>query len=234
MQKADMGFDIYNAEYLCITNVPGNPVFRSEWFKDYDPTCAQFQRIKRDGLYIITGFDGADSKKDTADYTAIITIAATMGKKPDYYLIEAFRDRLSCKEGAEQLFVMFDKHQQHKTIVESRCTPPDKDAIIEEIEDRQKLYGIHINMRQVRPDKDKVRRAYGVQSIIQSGRFHINRNDLSHLSFLKEMTMFTGSQKFHDDRVDACVHALADLKKWSGNEVQQGSSGNVEIATYGS
>jgi predicted phage terminase large subunit-like protein len=234
MQKADMGIDAYNAEYLCIANVPGNPVFRPEWFKNYDPESIQWRRIKNDGLYIITGFDGAESKSDTADYTAIITIAATIGKKPDYYLLEAFRDKLSCKEGAERLFRTFDTWQQHKSIVESRCKPPNKDAIVEEIEERQKLYGVHINMYQVKPIKDKVTRAHGVQSIIQSGRFHINRNDVTHLSFLKEMTMFTGNQKFHDDRVDGCVHALTEFKKWTGGELSSGSSGQVEIATYGS
>lgn len=213
-RKNMLGTERYASEYLCIARVPGNPVFKSEWFPNYDPDCSQFRdKIAHEIVYRVTGFDGAESKDSRADYTAIVTLGITHGKVPDVYVLDVQRDRWTTKEGAERLFIVCDKQKQNKSIVESRCKPPNKDAIVEEIEDRQRVYGKHINMYQVKPLRDKVTRAHAVQSICQEGRVYINRHDPAQQGLLEELTMFTGDQNFHDDRVDAFVMALTDIKQ---------------------
>ena len=217
-QMMDMGVDRYNAEYRCITRVPGDPIFREEWFQSYDPYSAQFKRIEKEGLYKATGFDGAESKADTADFTAIITVGATNEPIPNFYLLDIVHDKLSVKEGAEQLFIVYDRMKQHKSIVESRCAPPNKDAIIEEIEERQRTYRTYINLHQVRPIRDKVTRAHVIQPIIQQGRFFIDKSNPMHIKFMREMCMFTGKGKFHDDQVDGVTMALTELKGFTSRK----------------
>jgi predicted phage terminase large subunit-like protein len=222
-RKNMLGMERYGSEYLCVARVPGNPVFKSEWFPHYEADSVQFRdKIAREIVYRVTGFDGAESKDSRADYTAIVTLGVTYGKVPDIYVLDVQRDRWTTKEGAERLFIVFDNQKQNKSIVESRCKPPNKDAIVEEIEERQRVYGKHINMYQVKPLRDKVTRAHAIQSICQEGRVYINRHDPAQQGLLEELTMFTGDQNFHDDRVDAFVMALTDVK-------QRGHSQGIQI-----
>ena len=220
---SEIGLTRYNAEYLCKPSVPGNPVFQDEWLKSYDPECTQFQRLKNGGLYVVTGMDTAESKASNADYTAIITVGATYDPKPICHVLEVKRRRLTTKEGVEQLFITFDKFQQHKSVVESRCAPPNKDAVIEEIEDRQRIYGKYVNLYQTKPNKDKVTRAHAVQSMFQEGRVLFDTTDPEQVGLIDELTMFTGDQNFHDDRVDALVMALTDIKQFALTQANKGT-----------
>jgi len=207
-----MGHDRYGAEYLCEPQVSGNPVFKPKWFAPFDLTSVQFDRIRRDGFFIAVGMDCAESKADQADYTSIVALASTYGKHPDVYVLENRYGHWSTKEGAEQLMLVFDKWKQHVSIVESRVKDYG-DAMIQEIKEREEVYAKYVNLYPVKPTKDKVTRANFVQSICQEGRVHIDRNDKGQRALLDELTMFTGDQNYHDDMVDAFVHALTEIKR---------------------
>lgn len=221
-----MGLDRYGAEYLCEPKVSGNPVFKPEWFKGYDPESVQFQRLRKETFYLVVGMDCAESKSDQADNTALVTLGAMYSAKPDVYILDVRANTWSTKEGAEQLFRVFDQYQQHKSVVESRVKPPGKDAMIEEIEERERIYGKYVNLLPVRPVKDKVTRAMYVQSMLQEGRVYFNKKDKEQQKLISELTMFTGDQNFHDDRVDALVHGLTEIKDTSlSREAMSGGTG---------
>jgi len=213
-RKAMMGIDLYAAEYLCEPRVSGNPVFRPEWFPSYDPTSVVFSKVKKDGLFVVLGMDCAESKSDQADYTALVTIGVTYGEKPDAYILDVRRNHWSTKEGAEQAMLVFDEHKQHKTVVESRVKEENGgDAMVQEIRERERIYSKYINMYPVRPVRDKVTRANQVQSICQEGRVFFDRHDSEQQALLSELTMFTGSQNYHDDLVDAFVMAMSEVRQ---------------------
>lgn len=213
LRKAQMGLSRYAAEYLCEPMVPGTPVWKTEWFKTYDRNSVQFDRISKDFVFTVTGFDGAESKSDQADWTALVTLSATDGVKPSYYVREVRRERWSVKEGAEQLLLAFEHFKQNESAVESRCKAPNTDAIIEELNERQRIQSKYINVVQVHPHKDKVTRASEVQSIVQEGRVYYDPSDPAQVHWLNEMAMFTGSQRYPDDCHDAFVHALKRMKE---------------------
>lgn len=221
-----MGVRRFRSEYMCEPMVSGNPVFQSEWFQHYEPGSAQFrEKVLREIVYRVTSMDCAESKSDQADYTALVTIGQTHGSNPDYYIMDVRRDHWSTKEGAEQLFLVFDKYRQNKSRVESRVkgdASTGGDAMIEEIRDRERTYQKYMNLYPVRPTKDKVTRAMGIQSLCQEGRVYLNKYDKNHQMLLSELTMFTGSQNYHDDLVDAFVDALLDTK-------ERGGSGGVTV-----
>ena len=139
------------------------------------------------------------------------------------------RHRWTTKEGAEQLFQVFNEQKQNVSVVESRCKPPNEDAIIEEIRERERIYSQFINVRQVKPTTDKVQRAHVVQSLFQEGQVHFNRSDPAQALLISELTMFTGSQKFHDDQVDALVHALTEVKDRAGREKDDGGGPSIVL-----
>jgi len=216
-----MGRDRYGAEYLCQPKVSGNPVFRAEWFNHYEPDTANFRdKIAHHIVYRVTGMDCAESKRDQADYTALVTLGVTDGPTPDIYVLDVRKGHWSTKEGAEQLLIVFEQHKQNKSVVESRVAVGAKgqggDAMIDEIRERERIYGKYVNLYPFRPVKDKVTRAMSVQSICQEGRVYLNKHDKDHQALLSELTMFTGDQTYHDDLVDAFDSALQDVKDRTG------------------
>lgn len=208
-----LGNDLFAAEYLCRPVVSGNPIFKLEWFPDYDPETVQFERLMCEGFYIVAGWDGAESKRDQADNSAIVVLAATYDKVPAIYCLTCKADHWSTKEGASNIVREYERLKWNRVILETRVKSPSKDAILEEIEDLERIQGINVNAIPVRPEKDKVTRAMMVQSLCQQGRVHINKNDPAQAALLNELIMFTGDQIFRDDRVDAFVYALDDIKR---------------------
>lgn len=227
-RKNEIGIDAYNAEYLLRPIVPGNPVFREEWFAKYEPDSAAFLEVKRNDHYIVTAYDGAESKDSQADYTAIVTLLATHGSDPDVYVLEARQDHWTTKEGADQLFLIKERHDQNRTIIESRCKPPNEDAIITEVKAKEKLYATALNIKQVKPVHDKVMRAHQVQGLVQRKKVHFNYSDRYQLELMTQMQMFTGEGTFHDDLVDAIVYALTEVKEWAGR-FKQGKPAKINI-----
>jgi len=211
-----MGRDMFRAEYMCEPLVSGNPVFRSEWFNHYEPDTALFRNETIHKIvYRVVGMDCAESRSDQADYTALVTVGVTHGDKPDFYILDVRRDHWTTKQGAEQVLLVFDAHKQHKTVCESRVAGTGTtggDAMIDEIRERERIYSKYVNLYPIRPAKDKVTRAMAIQSLCQEGRVYLNKHDKNSQLLLSELTMFTGSQNYHDDLVDAFVHALADAK----------------------
>jgi phage terminase large subunit-like protein len=199
LQLADMGIDRYNAEYNCIPQVPGNPVFRREWFKAYDPESAAFERVMREIVYKVTGVDTAESKASAADETALVTVGATTGAKPDFYILDVRHNHWTSREGAAQVMQVFDFLGQHKTIAESRIKPKTNqagDAFIEDVKDVERLHGRYVNIYPVRPEADKVTRARYVQGLCQEGRVHYDPTDKNHVWLLNQLTMLPATSSF--------------------------------------
>jgi predicted phage terminase large subunit-like protein len=209
-----MGRDRYGAEYLCEPKVSGNPMFRAEWFPSYDPETAAFDRVLKGSKFVVLGMDCAESKSTQADNTAIVILLATLDPDPSVYVLSVEADHWTTKEGAERVMQAFAAHQQHKSVVETRVDPNKSptntgDAMYEEIKSLEVVYGKHVNLYGIKPDRDKAARALHVQSFCQRGKVHVNRHSKEQQALLSELIMFTGGdQHFKDDRVDAFVHAM--------------------------
>lgn len=218
--KETMGLDRYAGEFLCDPKVSGNPLFRSEWFPEYDPESEAFQKIKRNGLFVVTGVDYAESRSTQADYSALVTLGATPGTDPDIYVLDVRRYRWTVREGAEQVFLVHREFRQNATEVESRVKDEyGGDAMIQEIRKLEKMYSEFVNLHPFKPHSDKVIRATQVQPTCQRKKVHVNRHDPNQQGLLSELTMFTGSQNFHDDMVDAFGSALVRIQEAAGNVV---------------
>ena len=219
-KKLDMGIDPFNAEYDCVPRVSGNPIFRKEWFKMYDSTSDAFRSIRNGYVYTVSGFDGADSKADTACETALITFTATADPNPDIYLRRVFHGHLSLNEGVDEMFAAAKEIQTHCTVVESRVKKDNKGPYEEAIKAQTKILGRRINEDIVVPIHDKVTRAYYVQGTVQAGKVFYDPRIKEHVEFVTQMCMFTGTQKFPADMVDAAVHALTEIKDHAGRRVE--------------
>jgi hypothetical protein len=211
-QKLDMGMDQFNAEYNCLPMVSGNPIIRKEWWRTYDSTSIQFERIKNGHVYSVLGFDGADSKADNACETGIALVSATADPDPDVYLRRSPGFHMSLKQAVNQLFVLARDIDVHRSVIESRVKEGNMGPYEEEIRAQEQILRESINAKYVRPIHDKVTRAYYIQSMIQRGKVYYDPNIPEHVELVTQACMFTGTQKFPCDRFDALIHALTEVK----------------------
>lgn len=212
--REEMGARRYSAEYLLRPEISGNPVFRAEWVQSYTPD-ENIQYAARSGqMYVVVGFDGAVSKRDSADRTAVVALGVTLTPPHRIYCLEAYADRWTVKQGVQKLYNTSRRWNASMVRVESTVAPPHKDAVVEEIDDVQRIEGVPIPVEYFKPRSDKVSRAHVVQPLVENGQLFLNMEDLGHQELFTEMIRFTGEGTYHDDRVDALVAALTVCKRF--------------------
>jgi len=232
-RKDEIGIDRFNSEFMDMPRISENPIFKNDWFRPYDRKSAYFQTLLKQGVYTVTACDPAISKRDTADYTGIVTVSATMTSRPEYFIRDVRKSRWSMSETSSQLFQVFDAYKQSKTVVESVAY---QQALMEEINHTQEKYRQYINPYPIEPDRDKARRAYAVQSLFQEGRVYFDFEDKGTQQLMDELLLFSGMDNsgYHDDLVDAMVYALSELKQWSGRPVKgQLAQASFNAGIYG-
>lgn len=215
-QFSDMGVDSFNAEYRCKPMVTGNPVFREEWFKFYQPAGEKFQEILHKNNYTIITADTAISKKRTNDDTAIVVLTAACVEKPDYYIRECVCGKFSSEQFALKMIELQETYKAGRMWIECACNPPDVDGYVEAVQNAARIQNVPMNLQWAHPTESKLHRAYGVQGPVQAGRVFFDDNSTDQMQLMNDMRVFIGDDKFPDDRVDALVHGLQQFKDWSG------------------
>ncbi len=208
-QKALMGDDLFNANYMCRPLVSGNPVFRREWFRYYEKNTAMYDRLRAGGMQVVVAMDQAFSLKQAADFTAIVTLGVTREAEPRFYVLDVFRGQVTIPSAAEWLYGQAAQYNANLVFIETGVNPPDdNDAALLEFNRVQDQHGRRFTVDWEHPKQDKVSRAFSVQGLVQSGRVFFDKADKNQLMLMNELEMFTGDKKFHDDMVDAFVHGL--------------------------
>lgn len=206
-ERKRIGDDAFLSEYMNQPRISENPVFRRDEFKLYSQDSVAFQEMLRKGMYTVTFIDPAISKRDVADYTAIVTVSATLDKHPSVYINECKRGHWSMPEAVNEAFATYERFHQRKTIVESNAYQL---ALYQQIEVEQNIRGRRINPYEIKQDRDKIRRAHSITRFFQEGRVFFDESDPGQQRLMDELTLFpTGD---HDDMVDSLVGCLQDVR----------------------
>lgn len=157
---------------------------------------------------IAIGIDLAASKKETADYTALV-VCGRQGKV--YYVLDLRRGRWTIYETAVEIFKLLDEWghytlnltlQIESVAYQSAFGPELKRLALEA--------GLSIRCEDVKPKGDKEQRLRGISGLLESG--YVIFNELAALGILIEELLQFGMSA-HDDCADAFVYALAKLFK---------------------
>ena len=160
--------------------------------------------------------DLAISEKETADYTAVVTV----GRHKDtgkIYVIDVDRMRGTIQE---QLKLVFSKNKIYNYVKFGVESVAYQKAFHQILMEASSSSGVYIPAIEVEIDKDKVRRALEITPHVENGQILFNN---SQQDFMAELVHFPKGA--HDDMVDAFVGAVKLALKDS-------SSGSV--ATVGS
>lgn len=180
-------------EYLAEYVDRGASKIKREWIKiANDIKCVDY--------YI--GVDLAISQRETADYTAIVTIGVSA--TGEVVVVDALRGRWTFVEIGKQIVSMHDKWNPRVVAVESNQAQA---WMVQELKRNTRM-----NVVGVRADRDKVIRFQPVEARYEQGLIY----HVANLSpeFVEELLNFTGTQQDrHDDFVDALAHAFNSISK---------------------
>lgn len=143
--------------------------------------------------------DLAISEKETADYTAVVTIARDRydGK---LYIIEPRRIRGDITRQLDLVFELNTRYPYRAFGVESVAY---QKAFYQILNNESSKRGVYIPTVEVNIDKDKVRRTIEMTPYIENGTVLFNAE---HQEFMAEIIQFPKGS--HDDYVDALIGAL--------------------------
>lgn len=155
---------------------------------------------------IIMAVDPAISEKTTADYFAVFALG--VDRKGDIWELDKFRDRIGDID--KQIDIVIDMAmglpvKPDKLKIESVAYQA---GLARAVQRRAAERGIHLPVFEVRPDKDKFRRAVIHSANFAGGLVHLRTDHPLFEAFVKEILDFPVGE--HDDMFDAYMHAAED------------------------
>lgn len=211
-RRKEIGTLAFNSEYMNEPLISENPIFVKQWMRPYESDSEVFKKTAGAGLYSVTSVDPAIAKKETADYTAIVTVSATFGAEPKFYVRAGggvTRGHWTINQTVVESLRVYDIFQSNLLQVETIAY---QEALADEIrrycEDNRRF----INISEIKPDKDKERRAHVVAPLLEQGRVYFDHNDPMTQRLIEELIVFPTGDR--DDLVDAFVYCMTALKDW--------------------
>jgi predicted phage terminase large subunit-like protein len=209
-RRKEIGDLAFSSEFMNEPIISENPVFEKKWFKTYDRAGAFFDAEDRKTLYRVTACDPAIGLKETNDCTAIVTLAASLDKNPKIFCTDARQGHWTVRDTLTQLSTVTTEQRQRHTILETTAF---QEALAYSIREEEAIRKTSYGLIEVKPDKDKVRRAHAITPMVQYGDVYFDLTQPGQQKLLEQLILFpTGD---HDDLVDAFVYAMQHLRDWN-------------------
>lgn len=215
-RKAEIGAIAFRSEFMNDPIVSENPIFVREWFERYNPADKTFNEDMSKGFHTSVACDPAISKRETSDYTAIVSVSAVVDKLTDkhrYYVRSGggvSRGHWPINRTLNELVQVYDTLGASAIVIETTAY---QEALADEVTRYSDEHHRNIDVIPVKPDKDKERRANAVAPLLERGEVYFDHDDPMTRKLMDELFLFpTGS---HDDLVDAFVYALTEAKRWA-------------------
>lgn len=204
-KRRDMGPYTFSCQMLQDPVADRAMSFKSDWIKNYDMNANHARWNK----YILV--DPASKRKSNSDYTVMAVIG--LGVDNNYYLVEAFRDRLNLTQRAAKLFDLHQKHRPLGVGYEQYGMQADVEHIEYEMEKRNYRFGI-TELGGKTPKEDRIKKLIPVY---EQGRFYTPRRMLytdyegvarDYIAIFEENELLSFPVCVHDDMLDCHARIL--------------------------
>jgi len=190
-RRLEMGSLIFNSQYQNDIEAMKGTFFKAPWVKRY--------LILPSDLRLFQFMDLAISEKQSADYTAHVTVGVSV-KKMELYVLSAIRGRWSFSEQETKLHEQHDLwHRGSRPVNRIGVEANAYQASLAKEAKRNSLLPI----KAVHVHKDKVTRAGRLQALMENGKVFFPMQGTEDL----ELELLTFPEGQHDDLVDALTGA---------------------------
>lgn len=196
-KKKEQGSYIFSSQYMLNPIDDSNAVFKKAWIQYYDKTPALIER------YIL--IDLAISEKETADYTVVMAVGIDKDKR--IYVLEYDRGHYKPAQTINAIFSMYERHRRHNVKAVGIETVAYQKAMLYFLRDEMRRRGIYMPLKELKADRDKMRRIGALQPLFENGDVFIKRE---HKELEQELLEFPFSK--HDDTADALAYILQVLR----------------------
>lgn len=196
--RRTQGSYIFSSQYMLTPLNNDDAIFKDEWFKEYEE-----KDLKGKRLNTFLTIDPAISQKETADYTAMTV--SSIDSDGNIYIRKYKEARLSPQEILDMAFELSDEYDLMKIGIESVAYQKSLIFFM-----RQQMRARHnmLSIVELKADRDKVRRAHGLQPYLENGMFFIKK-DMTRLK--QQMLEFPFSK--NDDLVDTVTYIPQIMRK---------------------
>lgn len=193
-KRRDQGPYVFSCQMLQDPLADNAMGFKEEWLKFYE----RLGDTSKWNKYIL--IDPASKKKKSNDYTVMLVI----GLAPDnnYYLIDAFRDRLNLTQRAQKLFALHREHKPQAVGYEEYGMQSD----IEHMKYVMEIENYRFNIKPLGGSVSKEDRIRRLVPVYEQGRFFLPKR-LTFVNSEKQLVDFV--KVFIDDEFSSfpvCVH----------------------------
>lgn len=185
---------------------PGGRVFLREYWREYSWEQMGQPTQTSQWFLVVQSWDTAFKKTDESNRSA----CTTWGVGPNgYYLLDAWADKVEFPELKKVAKALYAKWRPHVVYIEDKASGQ---SLVQELK-RPDPDMLHMPVKAVKVDGDKVARAYAVTPIIESGKVFIPDFAPWKHDYIEEMSKFPESND--DDYVDSTSQALDRLAHYT-------------------
>lgn len=176
---------------------------QTEWAAAHPPDSQTW--VESEVKQVIMAIDPAISEKTTADYFALMVIG--VDHAGHIWELDKFRDRIADID--RQIDIAIDYGVQWKVDKLKVESVAYQAGLANGIRKRAAERGVHLPVFEVKPDRDKFRRAVIHSANFAGGLVHLREDHPLFDAFVAEILNFPVGE--HDDMLDAYMHAAEDL-----------------------
>lgn len=156
---------------------------------------------------VVQVWDGAWEEKESADWSACITLGLFQGQ---VYVLDVYRAKLTTPKLIKAVKALFMMWQPQEVCVEDAASGK---AVLQVLEAESGLPLVRLSPQ----GRDKVARARASTPYVQSGRVRLRAGAAWLAVFLNELTLFPDAQ--NDDQVDVFVYGVLRLMVGGGSGI---------------
>jgi predicted phage terminase large subunit-like protein len=160
---------------------------------------------------MVLSWDIALSEQEAGDYSVGVVL---LNRGESYYVMEVLRGKFPFDKLKDKIIDMKQRHGRSQLVIEES---PISHGLIQSLREK------HINVVDIKPDRDKRSRLISQIDLFEGGSVLLPKNAPWLDAFVSELLSFPGR---HDDQVDALTQGLAWRREaWKGPLVQRTTYG---------
>jgi predicted phage terminase large subunit-like protein len=204
--KKSMGSMLFSAQYQQSPEPAGGKIIKRKMLQYY----SEIERLPTDR--IVLSWDVALSEQEAGDYSACVVL---LNRGDLYYVLEVIRGKFPFDKLKDKIIEVRQRYGRAASLVIEES--PISHGLIQSLREK------HINVVDIKPDRDKQSRLISQIDLFEGGSVLLPKNAPWLEAFVAELLSFPGR---HDDQVDALTQGLAWRREaWRGPLVQRRAVG---------